>query len=74
MCGFCEDMMPKTPVCADVPGMDVEMFLEPWVSIDSGRSWIDLVVANVLTDDEARFKIDYCPMCGRRLGREDVRR
>lgn len=67
MCGFCEDMMPKTPAVADFPGMDVEIFLEPWFNVDSKSSGIDLVVANVLTDDEARFKIGYCPMCGRRL-------
>ena len=64
---FCEDGMPQTPGVADVPGMDVEMFLEPWVDIDSGKRGIDLVVANVTTGDEARFKVAYCPMCGRKL-------
>ena len=67
MCRFCEGMMPKTPAVADVPGMDVEMFLEPWVIVASRESGTDLVVANVLTDDEARFQIYYCPMCGRKL-------
>lgn len=69
MCWFCEDMMHKTPFVADVPGMDVEMFLEPWFNVDSGRDGASLVVANVLTDEEAQFKVDYCPLCGRKLRR-----
>ena len=67
MCEFCEDRMPQTPGVADVPGMDAEIFLESWVNVDSGKRGIDLVVANVTSGVEARFKVAYCPLCGRRL-------
>lgn len=67
MCEFCEDMMPETPKVADVPGMDVEMYLEPTFNIDTKERKTYLVTSNVRTFEEAVFRINHCPMCGRRL-------
>lgn len=66
-CEHCEDMMPMTPVSADVPGMDVEMYLERFYDLDTGERPVRLVVVNNRTEEEAEFKVNFCPMCGRRL-------
>ena len=67
MCEYCEDMMPMTPTSADVPGMDVEMYLERFYDLDSGERPVRLVAVNNVTEEEAEFRVNYCPMCGRRL-------
>lgn len=67
MCEFCDDMMPMTPTSADVPGMDVEMYLETEFNVDTKERKVYLMVTNFRTTDEASFKVIYCPMCGRRL-------
>lgn len=67
MCEYCEDMMPMTPTSADVPGMDIEMYLERFYDLDSGKRSVRLVVVNNITGEEAEFKVDFCPMCGHRL-------
>lgn len=67
MCEFCEDMMPMTPVSADVPEMDVELYLESFYNLDTGERPVRLVVINNTTEKEAEFKVNFCPMCGRRL-------
>lgn len=69
MCEYCEDMAPMTPASADVPGMDVEMFLETTFNIDTKERRTYLVISNFRTLDEAVFRVTHCPMCGRRLGR-----
>lgn len=68
MCDFCEYESPAFPSVADYPDLDVEMYIEPFVNIDTKRHGMDLVVYKIATDSEARFKISYCPMCGRKLG------
>lgn len=67
MCEFCEDMMPMTPVSADVPEMDVELYLESFYNLDTGERPVRLVAINNTTEKEAEFKVNFCPMCGRRL-------
>ena len=67
MCEFCEDKMPQTPSVADVPGMDVEMFLETTFNIDTKERKTYLVISNVRTLDETSFRVTHCPMCGRKL-------
>lgn len=67
MCCVCEDMMPMTPTSADVPEMDVEMYLERFYDLDSGKRPVRLVTVNVVTEKEAEFRVNYCPMCGRKL-------
>ena len=67
MCKFCEDMMPMTPSSADVPDMDIEMYLERFYSLDTGERPVRLVAVNNITEKEAEFRVNYCPMCGRRL-------
>ena len=67
MCEFCEDMMPMTPSSADVPEMDVELYLERFYNLDTGERPVRLVAISNVTDKEAEFKIRYCPMCGRKL-------
>ena len=67
MCDFCEAMMPMTPSSADVPDMDIEMYLERFYSLDTGERPVRLVAVNNITEKEAEFRVNYCPMCGRRL-------
>lgn len=67
MCVYCEDMMPMVPVSADVPGMDVEMYLERFYNLDTGARPVRLVAVSNTTGEEAEFRVSYCPMCGRRL-------
>lgn len=67
MCEFCEDMMPMTPVSADVPEMDVELYLESFYNLDTGERPVRLVAISNATDKEAEFKVNYCPICGRKL-------
>lgn len=67
MCEYCEDMMPMIPTSADVPGMDIEMYLERFYDLDSGERPVRLVAMNNVTGEEAEFKVSYCPMCGRKL-------
>lgn len=72
MCRHCEDGWPVDYLQADVPAMDVQMIVEDAEIVPSGRELAHLVVCNQISDDEARFKINYCPMCGRKL--EEVER
>ena len=67
MCEFCEDMMPVTPVSADIPEMDVELYLESFYNLDTGERPVRLVAISNATDKEAEFEVNYCPMCGRKL-------
>ena len=67
MCEFCDDMMPMTPVSADIPEMDVELYLESFYNLDTGERPVRLVAVSNATDKEAEFKVNYCPMCGRKL-------
>lgn len=67
MCKYCEEECPMTPCVADVPGMDIEMFLETAFNIDTKERRTYLVISNVRTLDEARFMVANCPMCGRKL-------
>ena len=67
MCKYCEEEWPMTPRVADVPGMDIEMFLETAFNIDTKERSTRLVISNVRTLDEAIFKVANCPMCGRKL-------
>ena len=67
MCVYCEDMMPMTPVSADIPEMDVELYLERFYNLDTGERPVRLVAVSNATDKDAEFKVNYCPMCGRRL-------
>lgn len=67
MCRHCEEGWPVDYLQADVPAMDVQMTVEDVEIVPSGRKLAHLVVCNQISDDEARFKIKYCPMCGRRL-------
>ena len=67
MCRYCEDMAPMTPASVDVPGMDVEMFLETTLNVVSRERKTYLVISNFRTLDEAVFRVTHCPMCGRRL-------
>ena len=46
--------------------MDVQIVIED-VGTRSGGVATHMVVFNQFNDDEARFKINCCPMCGRRL-------
>ena len=73
MCDYCEDMMPMTPISADVPSMDIEMYLERFYDFNSGERPARLVAANVITEKEAEFKINFCPMCGRKLAEGEQR-
>ena len=43
------------------------MIIEDVEIVPSGRQLTHLVVYNQLSYDEARFRIKYCPMCGRKL-------
>lgn len=67
MCEYCEEEWPMTPRVADVPGMDIEIFLETAFNIDTKERRTHLVISNVRTLDEARFIVANCPMCGRKL-------
>ena len=72
MCKFCEENQPVTPFEADVPRMDeVEMFADAAFNLDTKRRVNYLVVYDYKTDDEALFKIRFCPMCGRKLTERD---
>lgn len=68
-CPFCEDDQPVSPRFCDSPGMDVEVYMIGVVGADrdgNGVNFTDLVIEND-DGDEARFKINYCPFCGRKL-------
>lgn len=67
MCRHCEENWPIDYLQADVPTMDVQMIIEDVEIVPSGRELTHLVVYNQISDDEARFLIKYCPMCGRKL-------
>lgn len=67
MCRYCEENWPIDYLQADVPTMDVQMIIEDVEIVPSGRELTHLVVYNQISDDEARFRIKYCPMCGRKL-------
>lgn len=66
MCKHCEGSWPVDYVQADVPAMDVQIVIED-VETRGGGVATHMVVFHQFNDDEARFKIKYCPMCGRRL-------
>ena len=70
MCDFCDNGFPLSPSVADVPEMDVEMMVERWENIGTGKKGVSLVVFRADSDHEARFKAAYCPVCGRALGEE----
>lgn len=42
-------------------------FFEAYARIEDGPCVSDFVVYDAARDDEVRFQIRYCPMCGRRL-------
>lgn len=68
-CPFCEGNRSASPRLCDVPDMDVEAYMIDVVGVDRDGnkvSFTDLVIENN-DGDEARFKIDYCPFCGRKL-------
>lgn len=68
-CPFCEGNRTVFPRFCDVPDMDVEAYMIGVVGVDRGGSKVrftDLVIENN-DGDEARFKIDFCPFCGRKL-------
>lgn len=67
MCRHCEENWPIDYMQADVPTMDVQMAIEEFELVPSGKGLAHLVVYNQISDDEARFRIKYCPMCGRKL-------
>ena len=67
MCKFCDSGFPLFPSLADVPEMDVEMMVERWEDVDTGKRGVSLVVFRVDSDLEARFKAAYCPVCGCKL-------
>ena len=67
MCRHCEESRPIDFLQADVPAMDVKMIVEDVEIAPSGRGLTHLVACNQASDDEARFRVEYCPMCGRRL-------
>lgn len=67
MCKHCEGSWPIDYLQADVPTMDVQMVIEDVEIVPSGRELTHLVVYNQISDDEACFRIEYCPMCGRKL-------
>lgn len=67
MCKHCEENWPIDYLQADVPTMDVQMIIKDVEIVPSGRQLTHLVVYNQLSYDEARFRIKYCPMCGRKL-------
>ena len=68
MCEFCSGAVTATPAVADVPGMDVEMSIETFIDVSTGKLVAYLVIENVRTYDEARLKVLYCPLCGRKIG------
>ena len=68
-CPFCDGNRSASPRFCDVPDMDVEAYMIGVVGVDRGGNKVgftDLVIENN-DGDEARFKIDYCPFCGRKL-------
>lgn len=67
MCEYCEGYEYMMPRCCDVPDMDVWGIIEGWVSADGKRHGTDLYLFNQRTNAEAYFKINFCPMCGRKL-------
>ena len=67
MCDYCEEEMPITPYCADVPGMDVELYIERSYDIGAKKHYVSLVAKNFITNEDAYFSIDFCPKCGRKL-------
>lgn len=71
MCEFCESETAVSPISADVPAMDVYASVDAVVDRDTGkRLWV-MEVVNIITDDDAVFRIEYCPMCGRKLAEAD---
>lgn len=68
MCEFCRGEVTETPTVADVPGMDVEMSIDTCIDVRTGELVSYLVIENVRTYDEARLKVLYCPLCGRKIG------
>lgn len=68
-CPLCDGCWPVSPSACDVPRMDVEMWLSRSLVMDrpaGNRRVAYLVVENRL-GEQAQFKADYCPICGRRL-------
>lgn len=68
-CPFCEGDWPVSPRFCDAPDMDVEAYMIGVVSFNRDGNKVrftDLVIEN-RHGDEARFRINYCPFCGRKL-------
>lgn len=68
-CPFCEGDWPVSPRFCDAPYMDVEAYALSVVSFNRNGnkvSFTDLVIGN-RHGYEARFRINYCPFCGRKL-------
>lgn len=68
-CPFCEDDRSVSPRYCDSPDMDVEAYMIGVVSFNRDGNKVkftDLVIGN-RHGDEARFRINYCPFCGRKL-------
>ncbi len=49
------------------PSVSDPEFFNAYAQIEDGPLSSYFVVYDSATDDEVRFKIRYCPMCGRRL-------
>ena len=49
------------------PSISDPEFFNALAQIEDGSRSSYFVVYDSATDDEAKFRIKYCPMCGRRL-------
>ena len=61
MCCVCETAESFGPRVSDPE------FFKAYAQIEDVPTVSDFVVYNAGSDEEVRFKIRYCPMCGRRL-------
>lgn len=61
MCCVCETADSFGPRVADPE------FFNAYAQIEDGPRVSDFVVYDSASDEEARFKIRFCPMCGRKL-------
>ena len=61
MCCVCETADSFGPRVADPE------FFSAYAQIEDGPRVSDFVVYDSASDEEVRFKIRYCPMCGRKL-------
>ena len=70
MCKYCEETNLISPIYVESDAIDVLAIIDP-VRLSSGKRAYQFCVYHAHTDEEARFAINYCPMCGRRLGGEE---